>query len=330
MPRIGLAVVLTLSLILAPLAGEAQEAAKVWRIGFVSPYSADFDATWRAGFRKGLRDLGYVEGKNIVIEERHFGGALGKVPRLGGGTGPSQDRCPRSAWWQSLYDRCRQESQQHDPHRLCRQSRPGWPGLVVSLARPGGQVTGISDLHGDLIGKRLELLKEAVPSITRIAVLHNANPTSRRGLSDTQAAASVLGLTVFAIEIRTGPEPADIDRAFTMIRRERAEALNVSFGSAGVHTRHVADLAVKSRLLTIGTTRIATESGYLMSYGADFPDLYRRAAIYVDKILKGAKPADLPVEQPTKFELVVNLKTAKALGLTIPQTILLRADHVIQ
>jgi putative ABC transport system substrate-binding protein len=330
MPRIGLAVVLTLSLILAPLAGEAQEAAKVWRIGFVSPYSADFDATWRAGFRKGLRDLGYVEGKNIVIEERHFGGRLERFPALAEELVRLKiDVLVVHGGNPSTIDAARKASSTI-PIVFVANPDPVGLGLVVSLARPGGQVTGISDLHGDLIGKRLELLKEAVPSITRIAVLHNANPTSLRGLSDTQAAASVLGLTVFAVEIRTGPEPADIDRAFTMIRRERAEALNVSFGSAGVHTRHVADLAVKSRLLTIGTTRIATESGYLMSYGADFPDLYRRAAIYVDKILKGAKPADLPVEQPTKFELVVNLKTAKALGLTIPQTILLRADHVIQ
>jgi putative ABC transport system substrate-binding protein len=140
----------------------------------------------------------------------------------------------------------------------------------------------------------------------------------------------VLGLTVVPVEIRAGPAPADIDRAFTIIRRERAEALNVLFGAAGVHPRHVADLAVKSQLLTIGTTRILTESGYLMSYGADFPDLYRRAATYIDKILKGARPGDLPVEQPTKFELIINMKTAKALGLTIPQTLLLRADHVIQ
>ena len=203
-------------------------------------------------------------------------------------------------------------------------------GWLTSLARPGGQVTGLADQHGDLVGKRLELLKEAVPSITRIAVLHNATDTSLRGLRDTQSAASLLGLTVVPVEIRSGPGPADIDRAFTTIRRERAEALNVLFGAAGVHPRHVADLAVKRRLLTLGTTRISAESGYLMSYGADFPDLYRRAATYIDKLLKGAKHGDLPVEQPTKFELVINLKTAKALGLTIPQSVLGRADQVIE
>src|SRR5262249_27968609 len=180
------------------------------------------------------------------------------------------------------------------------------------------------------VGKRLELLKEAIPVVSRVAVLHNSTVISLRGLRDTQSAASVLGLTAVPVEIKTGPGPADIDRAFTTIRRERAEALNVLVRAACVHARHVADLGVKSRLLTIGAGRISTESGYLMSYGADFPDLYRRAATYVDKILKGAKPADLPVEQPTKFELVINLKTAKALGLTIPHSLLLRADEIIQ
>src|SRR5262245_49808778 len=325
---IGLVVLLAVSVILAPLTTEGQEAAKVWRLGFLSPYSPDYDATWRAGFRNGLRDLGYVEGKNIVIEERHARGRLERYPALAEELVRLQiDVFVVHGGEPSQIDAARKASRTI-PIVFVANPDPVGLGLVTSLARPGGQVTGLADQHGDLVGKRLELLKEAVPSISRIAVLHNATDTSLRGLRDTQSAASLLGLTVVPVEIRSGPGPADIDRAFTTIRRERAEALNVLFGAAGVHPRHVGDLAVKRRLLTLGTTRISAESGYLMSYGADFPDLYRRAATYVDKILKGAKPADLPIEQPTKFELVINLKTAKALGLTIPQSLLVRADEI--
>jgi len=329
MRRSGLAVVLAVTLF-APVAAKEQEAAKVWRLGFLSPYSADYDATWRAAFRNGLRDLGYVENKNIVIEERHFGGRHNAVPALVEELVRLKvDVFVVHPGLPSQIDAVRKASRPI-PIVFVANPDPVGLGVVTSLARPGGQVTGVADQHGDLVGKRLELLKEVVPAISRIAVLYNSTDVSLRGLKDTQAAATVLGLTVVPVEIRTGPGPADIDRAFTTIRRERAEALNVLFGAAGVHPRHVADLAVKSRLLTIGTGRIFTESGYLMSYGANFPDLYRRAATYIDKILKGAKPGDLPVEQPTTFELVINLKTAKALGLTIPQSILVRADEVIQ
>jgi len=153
---------------------------------------------------------------------------------------------------------------------------------------------------------------------------------SLRALRDSQAAASALRLNVMPVEIREGPEPDDIDRVFTTIKRERAEALNVLFGAANIHLSRAADLAIKNRVPTIGTSRISTEAGYLPSYGADFPGLYRRTAAYIDKLLKGAKPADLPVEQPTKFELVINLKTAKSLGLTIPQSLIQRADKAIQ
>jgi putative tryptophan/tyrosine transport system substrate-binding protein len=330
MRLIALVVFLAVSVILAPLTTEGQDAAKVWRLGFLSPYSPDYDATWRAGFRNGLRDLGYVEGKNIVIEERHVRGRLERYPALAEELVRLQiDVFVVHGGEPSQIDAARKASRTI-PVVFVANPDPVGLGLVTSLARPGGQVTGLADQHGDLVGKRLELLKESVPSISRIAVLHNATDTSLRGLRDTQSAASLLGLTVVPVEIRSGPGPADIDRAFTTIRRERAEALNVLFGAAGVHPRHVADLAVKRRLPTLGTTRISAESGYLMSYGADFPDLYRRAATYIDKLLKGAKPGDLPVEQPTKFELVINLKTAKALGLSIPQSVLLRADEIIQ
>ena len=318
-------------LLAAPLAAEAQEAGKTWRIGFLSPYSADYVRSWRVALQHGLRDLGYVEGRNLVLEERHVEGRLERYPELAAelvrlrtdvfvlhGASPEMVRAAEQA------------SRNAIPIIFVANPDPVGLGLVTSLARPGGRLTGLSDFHSDLVAKRLELLKETVPSISRVAVLYNTAAVSLNALKDTQAAASRLRLTVIPVEIRRGPEPNDIDGVFTKIRSERADALNVLFGATNVHVSRAADLAIKNRIPTIATGRRSTESGFLMSYGANFPDLYRRAAVYVDKIFKGAKPADLPVEQPTKFELVINLKTAKALGLTIPPSLLQRADEVIQ
>jgi putative ABC transport system substrate-binding protein len=200
-------------------------------------------------------------------------------------------------------------------------AHPGGDGLVASLARPGGQVTGLSDLHGVLITKRLELLKEVVPTASQVAVLSNAaNPEHLRQLKDIQAAATVVGVSISTFPV-TGPN--DIDRAFTMVRKQRPDCLLVLGDSLlGTHRRQVVDRAATSRLPAIYTVRENVDAGGLMSYGTNFPELWRRAATYVDRILKGAKPGDLPVEQPTKFELVINLKTAKALGLTIPPSLL--------
>ena len=328
MRLIGL--VIAFSLIFGQAGADGQRTDQLWRIGFMSPYTAEYDKSRLSGLKQGLRDLGYVEGQNIVIEQRYVDGRLERYLALAeelvrlkidvfvlhGGNSTQIDAARKAS--------------RTIPIVFVANTDPVGLGLVTSLARPGGQLTGLADQHGDLVGKRLELLKEVIPSISRIAVLHTATDMNLRALRDTKAAASVLGLTVVPVEIRTGPGPADIDHAFTIIRKERAEALNVLFGATGVHPRHAADLAVKSQLPTIGTTRILTESGYLMSYGADAPDLYRRAATYIDKILRGAKPADLPVEQLTKFELVINLKTAKALGVTVPQALVARADEVIE
>ena len=321
----------TLAILAAPLVGEAQEAGKIWRIGFLSPYSADYVRTWRAALQHGLRDLGYVEGRNLVVEERHVEGRLERYPELAGelvrlrtdvfvlhGASPQMVRAAEQASGNAI------------PIIFVANPDPVGLGLVASLARPGGRLTGLSDFHADLVAKRLELLKETVPSVSRVAVLYNAAAMSLNALKDTQAAASRLRLIVIPVEIRLGPESADIDGVFTKIRSERAEALNVLFGAANVHVGRVASLAIKNRIPTIATGKISTENGYLMSYGANFPDLYRRAATYVDKVLKGAKPSDLPVEQPTRFELIINIKTAKVLGLTIPPSILARADQVIQ
>jgi len=207
---------------------------------------------------------------------------------------------------------------------------PVGTGLVASLARPGGNITGLSDFNLGVVTKRLELLKEVVPSASRVAVLLNpANPTNPLQLKEIQAVAPALGVTLLPLEAK---EPNDIDRAFAVMRNQQAGALIV-FGDLmlfGTHQKRLAELALKSRLPAIWAQKENVDAGGLMSYGTNFDDLYRRAAGYVDKILKGAKPADLPVEQPTKFELVINLKTAKALGLTIPQSVMLRADQVIE
>ena len=329
MRRIGLAVVVAFGLLGHSVAG-AQQAVKFWRIGFLSPYSADYDKHWRAALRYGLRDLGYVEGKNVVMLERHTQGRRELYPAFAEELARSRidvfvvhggvERAIRAA----------EQASSATPIVFIANPDPVGLGLVASLARPGGNITGLSDSHAELAPKRVELLKETVPSLSRIAVLHNKTSMSLRSLKDTQTAASALRLTVVPVEIREGPGPDDIDRVFTAIRRERAEALIVLFGAPNVHVGRVADLAIKHRLPTIGNSRVNTDNGFLMSYGADFPDLYRRAAVYVDKILKGAKPADLPVEQPTKFELVINVKVAKALGLTVPPSLLTLADELIE
>jgi putative ABC transport system substrate-binding protein len=202
-------------------------------------------------------------------------------------------------------------------------------GLVASLARPGGNVTGVSDFHPGMVTKRLELLKEIAPKISRVAVLMNpANVSHPREVKDLQAAAPALGVTLLVLEVR---RPDDIDRVLATIGKERPGGL-LLLGDPVISTsqRRIAELAVKSRLPAIYTVREWTEAGGLMSYGTRFADLYRRAATFVDKILKGARPADLPIEQPTTFELVINRRTARALGLTVPPSLLLRADQVIE
>jgi len=316
----------TLGIMAAPLAAEAQEAGKTWRIGFLSPYSADFDKTWRAALWHGLRDLGYVEGKSIIIEQRHADGTIERLPQL------AQELVRLKidifvAHGHPAVSAARKASSTA-PIVMCPAADPVGVGLVASLARPGGNITGVSDLHSGLVTKRLDLLKEVVPSASRVAVLLDpASPTQVDQFKSLQAAAPALRLTLLPVEIK-GPD--DIDPGFAAIRRERVEAVNILGGAATIHLKRVAELAIKSRMATISTTRRAAEDGFLMAYGADFSDLYRRAATYVDKILKGAKPAELPIEQPTKFELVINLKTAKALRLTIPPSVLGRADHVIE
>jgi len=325
MRLIGLAVILTLDLLATPLAAEAQEAGKVWQIGFLSPYSTDQDKSRRAAFQQGLRDLGYVEGKNLVIEQRHADGRFERLPALAA----ELVRLPLDVLVAHGDGGVHaKQATSTIPIVVVANPDPVGLGIAASLARPGGNVTGLSDLHGDLAAKRLALLKEAIPAASRIAVLWRSGASSHPPqLRDIQAAASALRVTVFPLEIQG---PHDFGRVFTTLRRERLDALDILGGAAGVHRRQFAELAIQNRVPTISTTREFAEDGLLMSYGSNFPDLYRRAATYVDRILRGTRPGDLPIEQPTTFELVINLKTAKALGLTIPQTLLRRADQVIQ
>ena len=315
------------SVLALPLAGEAQHSPKVWRIGFLSPFSADLTKAWQVSLHQGLQQLGYVEGKNVVIEQRHADGRLERLADLAHELVRLQIDVFVVHGLSNAIQAARNASGTI-PIVFVANPDPVGTGVVASLAHPGENVTGLSDLHSEIVGKRLELLKELLPSASRIAVMVNSEVSALvRQLRDAERAAPALNMTIVPVEFR---EQNDIERAFTVMKRERVHALSVLGGAAGIHRKRVATLGIESGIPTISTTRQFVADGGLLSYGASFESLYRRAAIYVDKILKGAKPADLPVEQPTKFELVINLKTAKALGLTIPQSLLVRADEIVQ
>jgi putative tryptophan/tyrosine transport system substrate-binding protein len=328
MRLIGLAVVLALSL-LSPFAAEAQESGKVYRIGWLGNDPVGGPHLTEA-FRQGLRDLGYVEGRNVVIEIRWAEGKFERLPALTAELVALQvDVIVAST---VLVAVAAKQAIKTIPIVFCAVGDPIGSGLVTSLARPGGNVTGLSALSPELIGKRLEQLKQAVPGVSRIAVLWEPGGGGERMDKDmlkrAEVAAQALGVRLQHVEARG---PADFGRAFSDMTGAHAGALIVlpspMFFS---ERRRLVDLAAKHRLPAGYPWREGVDAGGLISYGPSIADLYRRAATYVDKILKGTKPADLPIEQPTKFELVINLKTAKALGLTIPQTLLQRADQVIE
>jgi putative ABC transport system substrate-binding protein len=323
-------------LLAAPLAADAQQAGKVYRIGFLSPSSrsdperlaSPFGERGLAAFRQGLRDLGYVEGQNLTIEYRWAEGRFERLPDLAAELVRLKVDVIVSVVTQASL--AAKNATRTIPIVLVAAGDPLGSGLVANLARPGGNVTGPSSMYGDLAGKQLELLKESVPKVSRVAVLWNpANAVwQAQMLRQTEIAARALGLQVQLLEAR-GPD--ELEGAFAAMTRERASALLVQVDVIfALHARRIADLAAKRRVPAMYGSREHVEAGGLMSYAPNVPDLFRRAATYVDKILKGAKPADLPVEQPTKFELVINLKTAKTLGLTIPPSLLGRADEVIQ
>ncbi len=327
MRLIGLAVVLTVSLTFAPLAAWAQDAGKVYRIGYLSSSSAERERARVAAFQRGLRESGYLEGKNIFIEQRYAGGGFERLPELAAELARLKVDVLVVAGAPAAHAAKRATSV--IPIVMTAVADPVGMGLVANLARPGGNITGLSDFNAGVVAKRLELLREVVPSVSRVAALLNpANPSNPPQLRLTQAAAATLGVTLLAFEAKQADE---IDRAFAAIKTERPGALIVIGDPLlGSYAKRIVELSTKSRLPAIYWTREFPDAGGLMSYGTNVDDLWRRASTYVDKILKGAKPADLPVEQPTKFELVINMKTAKAFGLTIPQTVILQADQVIE
>jgi putative tryptophan/tyrosine transport system substrate-binding protein len=306
---------------------EAQEAAKVPRVGYISLRSG-IEPREQA-FQKGLRELGYIEGQNIIIEWRFAKGKEDLLPKLVNEVIQLKVDVIVAAGTQAI--QAAKQATNTIPVVIGQVGDPVQLGFVNSLARPGGNITGFSTLSTDLASKRLELLKEAVPKVSRVAFVRDLrNPAATIALRETEEAARALGVLLRPLEIRSTD---DVEKAFQAARKWRAEGLILM--GAGIFARQqdrerAADLEVKTRLPVMHSAPELVLAGGLMSYAPDIPEQFRRAAAYVDKILKGIKPADLPVEQPTKFEFVINLKTAKQIGLTIPQWVLMRADRVIR
>jgi putative ABC transport system substrate-binding protein len=311
-------------LLAAPLGASAQQGGKVYRIGIleaipVAQNTANLDA-----LRKGLRDLGYVEGRNLVIDYRSADGRAERFPELAAelvrlkvdlivtrGT-PATNAAKRATETIPV---------------VMAAMRP--LAVVASLAQPSGNITGVTTFSTELTGKRIELLKELVPSISRVALLHNmSNPAAPPEWEETKTAARTLGLRAELLDVR---DSGELTRAFDTAIRQRVDALVIGAdGLTQMHQQTIVDLVARNRLPAAYPAREFVEAGGLMAYAVNYPDLYFRFASFVDKIFKGAKPGELPVEQPTKFVLMINLRTAKALGLTIPQSLLLRADEMIE
>jgi putative tryptophan/tyrosine transport system substrate-binding protein len=306
----------------------AQQPPNVWRIGYLSPRVRMDSLPYERAFLQGMSELGYVEGKNVVVEWRFADGAYERLPYLAAElvrlnvdviVAPSSSAI-----------RAAQQATTTTPIVFISTGDPVGSGFVASLARPGGNITGLSNTNLDVSAKLLELLVAMVPKLSRVAVLGNPGSSTHAAILKNVRAAALtrVGVRVLSIEARTREE---IERGFARMTQERADSVIVAADAfLNQQAQYIAPLALKRRLPSISQPRVYVEAGGLMSYGQNTAESYRHAAIYVDKILKGAKPADLPVEQPTKFELVVNLKTTKALGLTIPESIRIRADEVIR
>jgi putative ABC transport system substrate-binding protein len=313
--------------VVAGAAAQAQQLKKLPRIGVLLalPHAAIADRI--NAFRIGLRERGYKEGENLSVEYRYADGRFERLPELAAGLvrskvdvivsgGPTATR-PAKAATSSI------------PIVMAQDSDPVGNKFVASLARPGGNITGLSNYYPELSGKQLELLKEIVPKLARLAVLGNANePGNTQALSEAEVAAGALGVRIFNLDVRSAQE---VTAAFRAAGEKRADAMLVLSSPVATGQRNqIAQMAVKARLPAMYQVSESVEAGGLMTYGVSIPDLWRRSATYVYKILKGSKPSDLPVEQPVKFELVINLKTAKQIGLTIPPNVLARADRVIR
>jgi putative ABC transport system substrate-binding protein len=320
-------ILLLIAVIGAGAMAQAQQEKKFPRIGMVLSGALASDRSGNDAFRQGLHELGHVDGQNIVIEYRYADGKMDRVPALVAefvrvkvdvivvqGTEPALAAKKQTSTV---------------PIVMAHVGDPVARGIIASLARPGGNITGLTSASPDLSGKRLELLKETVPRLSRVGVFWSpASQGATANLKETEAAARTLEVQVQSLALRSSK---DVESSFTAATGKRIHGfIVVEFAGLSAYARRIVELATKSRLPTMFAQGVHVESGGLMYYGPNFPDLYRRAATYVDKILKGAKPAELPVEQPKKFEFVINLKAAKQIGLTIPPNVLVRADRVIK
>jgi putative ABC transport system substrate-binding protein len=319
--------VLTGGLMAAPIATGAQSQAPIPRIGMLSPFSPSDTAPWYQAFLQGLRDLGWIEGQNVSIAYRYAEGRTDRLPGLVADLVQLKvDIIVTSVTPDTL---AAKNATRTIPIVMASAGDPVATGLVESLARPGGNITGLAQMAPQLAAKRLELLKEMVPKLSRVGVIWNPEDLVATQIwTDIQLPARQLGLQLHSLEVRS---LQDFDKAFERATIARVGALVITPSPLFVtNEQRIADFALKRRLPSIFHLKGFVERGGLAAYGPDRSDLFRRAATYVDKILKGAKPATLPVQQPTKFELVINLKTARAIGVTIPRHVLARADEVIQ
>jgi putative ABC transport system substrate-binding protein len=310
-------------LLAVPHGALAQQPARIARIGYLSSLSASADSGHKEAFRQGLRDLGYIEGQNIIVEARYADGKFDSLPDLAAELVRLKVDVIVAAPTAAI--QAAHHATLTIPIVMAFSGDPVSEGLVSGLARPGGNITGLSSAAPEMAAKRVEFLRVIIPDISRVAFLANA-ATLRRVVSGTEAAGRALGVQVDTVLVRNAKE---LDDVLSTMKNPRVGALIVDLTLQQYWTK-IIDAAVKSRLPTVSGPREFVEAGGLVSYGPSFAHLYRRSAVYVDKILKGTKPSELPIEQPTRFELVINLNTAKALELTIPPSLLQQADEVIQ
>jgi len=326
-PKLATILALVITFVVLGAVAQAQESARVARLGMLIATSLSAEKNRIDAFLHGLRELGYIDGKNLAIERRYAEGNFDRLPDLGAEL--VRLKVAVIVTTGSTSTRAAKKVTTTIPIVMAQDNDPVGNGFVASLARPGGNITGLSSLAPDLSGKQLELLKEIVPKLSRVAIFaQSTNPTYPQSLNEVKLAASAVGVTLQLLDIL---DPKDIENAFRAASKDHTEAC-LALGSPifVLQRKQFADLAVKHRLPGIHDRREFVDDGSLMSYATNFADLSRRAATYVDKILRGTKPSELPVEQPKKFEFVVNLKAAKQIGLTIPPNVLARVDKVIK